>query len=452
MVTTETDRYVPILPDSFAETGYDTNSNEPPILSTIGPLHVVTDEHSLAPPELTPISIMPMDNTSTAGYSEHTEHPEESPEVGTTSSDTPDSASKSGPCMTSSPKHISASEYYEVLTPEGDDVIYINRKEIMSRNCSVTLENLSASDIKELQECTKILTESTSDNQSSSEQKTTSDTDWVPLPKKKVTSSNRPRKAPSRARLAAQKMISHNRKHPVRKRQTPVYPIARSKKPIKDTQPDSDETIIYEPPMKTTGKMSKPAKSSRGKAVFTIRTIGIKLAKDSELIISTQKRFFTCFLCGHKSGNTRDLNHHFKNTHDALKCTDCDKEYYSPLSLKKHQYMHKDLVFACGHCDQKFPFKSQRDGHERTHSDKTRHHCSRPNCTLSFRRLSDLKSHEAKHDQPPIKCQYCEYENVDKQNVKQHERTHTGEKPYQCNNCKQKFMFAVQRKRHKCEG
>ena len=253
MVTMENDRYVTILPDSFAEAGVDNSSNEPPTLSTIEPLHVVTDEHSLAPPELTPISITPVDDTSTVGYSEHTEHPEEPPEVGTNSSDAPDSATKSGPCMTSLPKHTTASVYYEVLTPEGDDVIYINRKDIMSKNCSVTLENLSASDIKELQERTKVRileTESTSDNQSSSEQKTTSDTDWVPSLKKKVTLSNRPCKAPSRARLAAQKMISHNRKHPVRKRQTPVYPIASSKKQVKDTQPDSDETIIYEPLVK----------------------------------------------------------------------------------------------------------------------------------------------------------------------------------------------------------
>ena len=115
-----------------------------------------------------------------------------------------------------------------------------------------------------------------------------------------------------------------------------------------------------------------------------------------------------------QTGSTKELNHHFKNIHDVLKCMDCDKEYFSPLSLKKHQYIHKDLVFACGHCDQKFPFKSQRDGHERIHTDKTRHHCSRLKCTSSFGRLSDLKSHEAKHDQPPIKCQYCDYENTDK--------------------------------------
>ena len=116
------------------------------------------------------------------------------------------------------------------------------------------MQNLSENDIKELQEINRIGnpdSESTSDSLSSSEQKTTSDTDWVPSPKKKVTPSNRPCKQPFRARLAVQR-ISHNRSHPTRKRQTPVYPIACSKKHVTDAQPDplpegnSDDTVIYE--------------------------------------------------------------------------------------------------------------------------------------------------------------------------------------------------------------
>ena len=65
MVTMENDRYVAILPDTFIEADVDNSSNEPPTLSTIEPLHVVTDDHLLAPPELTSISITPMDDTST---------------------------------------------------------------------------------------------------------------------------------------------------------------------------------------------------------------------------------------------------------------------------------------------------------------------------------------------------------------------------------------------------
>ena len=196
-------------------------------------------------------------------------------------------------------------------------------------------------------------------------------------------------------------MISHNRSHPTWKRQTPVYPITHSRKHETNIQPDplleadSDETVIYDHPADITSKSAKPAKTARGKATFTICTIGTKLPKDAGIIKIAQKRQFTCFLCGHKAGSTTDLNHHFKNTHDILKCTDCHKEYYSPLSLKKHWYVHKDLDFACRYCEQKFPFKSQRDGHERIHTDKTRHHCSRPKCTSSFGWLSDLKSHEA---------------------------------------------------------
>ena len=90
-------------------------------------------------------------------------------------------------------------------------------------------------------------------------------------------------------------MISHNCRHPVCKRQTPVYPITCSKKHVIDAQPDplpendSDETVIYEPPADIPSKPSKPAKLVRGKAIFTIRTIGIKLAKDAKIIKSARK-------------------------------------------------------------------------------------------------------------------------------------------------------------------
>ena len=69
----------------------------------------------------------------------------------------------------------------------------------------------------------------------------------------------------------------------------PVYPITCSKKQVKDIQPDSDETEIYEPPAELLKKPSKPAKSVRGKAIFTIHTIGIKLAKDAEIVKNVQK-------------------------------------------------------------------------------------------------------------------------------------------------------------------
>ena len=84
-------------------------------------------------------------------------------------------------------------------------------------------------------------------------------------------------------------MISYNRKHPERKKQSPVYPVTRPRKPDSDVNRDSDDTVIYEPPAELPKKPSKPAKSVKGKAVFTIRTIGIKVAKDAETIRNIRK-------------------------------------------------------------------------------------------------------------------------------------------------------------------
>ena len=58
VVTTDISGYVTISRIDSSDTGTNSSSNKPPTLSTIEPLHVVTDDHSLAPPELTLISIV----------------------------------------------------------------------------------------------------------------------------------------------------------------------------------------------------------------------------------------------------------------------------------------------------------------------------------------------------------------------------------------------------------
>ena len=55
-------------------------------------------------------------------------------------------------------------------------------------------------------------------------------------------------------------MINYNRKHPERKKQSPVYPVTRPRKPDGDENQDSDDTVIYESPAELPKKPSKPAK------------------------------------------------------------------------------------------------------------------------------------------------------------------------------------------------
>ena len=178
---------------------------------------------------------------------------------------------------------------------------------------------------------------------------------------------------------------------------------------------DSDEAIIHSQEVDNQpSKPLKPQRKCKSKAIFTIHTIGIKIQKDAQLVINARRRQFTCILFCHKADSTKILNFHFKNMHNCLKCDECKKEYLARFSLKKHMYVHKSLEYSCSHCEQRFPCKLQRDGHENLHTDKSWHACTRPNCKSSFSRLSDLKLHEAKHDQDPIKSEYYDYENCDK--------------------------------------
>ena len=179
--------------------------------------------------------------------------------------------------------------------------------------------------------------------------------------------------------------------------------------------------------------------------------VGIKIHKDSAIVQKARKRIFTCYLCGSKGPTAKSLNDHFRNVHESLHCPHCNKEYYTPLSLKKHVYEHTKVSYVCSFCDKTFPFMSQKDFHERIHMTTTRHHCNQPGCTSSFSRESDLKSHKEMHTKPPIQCEFCTYTNRDIRNVRQHERTHMGEKPYVCHRCGKDFTFSQQRLRHKCK-
>ncbi|XP_045505787.1 zinc finger protein 32-like isoform X2 [Colias croceus] len=96
---------------------------------------------------------------------------------------------------------------------------------------------------------------------------------------------------------------------------------------------------------------------------------------------------------------------------EEIECEYCHKILTSKLSLRNHYKIHTGFDVVCEHCGKKF----------------------------ITRRLL-LMHCRAKHGyEKTDKCSYCDYKASNAEQVKIHERLHTGEKPYVCNECNAGF-------------
>ena len=364
--------------------------------------------------------------------------------------------------------------YYYCLSPGENEVIFLHHDDIVNRECNVVLTKLTEEDINHhMSKCEEesrniAATENSSDANSSSDSSvggTKSDPEWNKRTKTKRPFKYRPRKGPSKARIAAQKVIEENNKRKRRRKialpmkilkdpelppniglaqqskdvsrtETFPMPVKKADLPEATNAPDdnstsSDETIIYEPP-------KNPVKK-----YFSTKTCGIKKTK--------KIRTYKCPGCGIRKTSLLSLNDHYRRHHKRVKCSICGKIFNTPSSRNKHMYMHKSKErYQCEHCEKDFPFKSMLNDHRGKHIKGGRYPCWWPNCRKGFSFKGDLKKHIIAHKnaKKPKKCEYCDYENADMRNVKQHQRVHTNEKPHKCKYCGKGYRFWVQKKRH----
>ena len=144
------------------------------------------------------------------------------------------------------------------------------------------------------------------------------------------------------------------------------------------------------------------------------------------------KRKFKCGACDAELDSVRDYNQHYLDNHLPTPCPYCPWLFSSPRTMAKHKYSHDEIMYECETCGRGFTFKSQYDSHRRVHLKIQGYVCFKANCGQRFKRESELNAHLKAHTSKPISCEYCDYKNTDKRNVRAHMRVHSDELPFFC--------------------
>ena len=143
---------------------------------------------------------------------------------------------------------------------------------------------------------------------------------------------------------------------------------------------DSDKIIIVTPTQSNQDRADAegtqsdpPLVNPIPKGRFRMETFGVK--RPSSPVHKKRKRSYLCKPCEMKFSNMTDYNKHYREQHKPVECEECGLSINTPSSLKCHAYVHKDLKYACPHCNKKFPFSSDRDIHAIKHETTKKFNC-----------------------------------------------------------------------------
>ena len=298
--------------------------------------------------------------------------------------------------------------YYDILTPSGDDMIYLSHRSIVQNKCIVKARLLLDKDIAEIQ--TQLKEHSVQTTTANKRKISLISYQGMDTTKQDVSSdelvvkrSHRPRHTPSRLRIKAQEIISGNRIKP-------KLPAPSLKSSIKTTSAnasptDSDDTIIYQLSDNETWM-----KSDDESLVYSYKNSMLGKLKMTffGLMKKHGKCVYKCVMCDTYCKSVSSFHIYYRTSHPPVKCKRCHKEFSTPNSLKHHMYEHKIKSHKCNNCGKLFSFESQLKDNLKSHRKLKPYPCpwvkNGKRCPKDFNYKGDLNRHLRMHTEPELCC------------------------------------------------
>ncbi|XP_033102918.1 zinc finger protein 480-like [Anneissia japonica] len=219
---------------------------------------------------------------------------------------------------------------------------------------------------------------------------------------------------------------------------------------IADTYEEESEIPVVKSPLQPPQVFEEPPKvpprKKRGRKPLR-RSINVakvqralKVKKEAAAKLNNDKRIYCCKFCNTEYSKLRELRLHYGEAHS--RCTKCTRVFRFAADMERHMKSHQRRDFSqgpkryvCTYCGRNCGYSSALKIHIRTHTGEKPFVCQF--CDQRFIQSINLRRHIlTNHEkETPYECKTCGKKFSVYVYLKSHEVVHSTERPYQCETC-----------------